>query len=61
MDLFRAGRSAEPTARAALVLEVTGTDDPLTGGLLVALTPAVAKETVRYAAGGYVVIIHPDP
>lgn len=60
VDLFRAGSDSAPVARDALVLEVTGIEDPLTGGLLLALTPAAAQETVRHTADGYVVVIRPD-
>ncbi|MEV4707521.1 hypothetical protein [Actinoplanes sp. NPDC049316] len=60
VDVFRAGAGTQPIAAAALVLAVTGTDDPLTGGLLLALTPAAAKETVNPAPDGYVVVIRPD-
>lgn len=60
VDVFRADDSAKPVADAALVLAVTGLDDPLTGGLLLALPPGPAKEAVKPAPGGYVVAIRPD-
>ncbi|UQU65513.1 hypothetical protein COUCH_04065 [Couchioplanes caeruleus] len=60
VDVFRAGPHAQPIAAAALVLAVTGVDDPLTGGLLVALTPEAAKETINPAPDGYAVVIRPD-
>ncbi|MGA5301465.1 hypothetical protein ACPCHT_16160 [Nucisporomicrobium flavum] len=60
VDVFRAGAHPRPIAAAALVLAVTGVDDPLTGGLLVALTPEAAKETINPAPDGYAVVIRPD-
>lgn len=60
VDVFRAGDGAKSIADGALVLAVTGVDDPLTGGLLVALPPAAARETVKPAQGGYAVVIRPD-
>ena len=60
VDVFRAGDGAKPIATDALVLAVTGVDDPLTGGLLLALPPAAAKETVEPTQAGYAVVIRPD-
>jgi hypothetical protein len=40
---------ADTIADDALVIGVTGTDDPLTGGLLLALDPAEAKRAVGTA------------
>ena len=60
VDVFRASEGTRPLAAAALVLAVTGLEDPLTGGLLIALPPATAKEAVKPAPGGYVVVIRPD-
>lgn len=62
VDLFRLtgdGRSPPAVATAALVLEVSGVDDPTTGGLLLALTPAEARRTVTGADHGYAVLIRP--
>jgi hypothetical protein len=60
VDLFVVGASPQPVATAALVLAVTGADDPTTGGLLLALTPAEARRTVTTAGHGYAVLIRPD-
>jgi hypothetical protein len=63
VDLFRLtgdDRSPPAVARAALVLDVSGIDDPATGGLLLALTPAEARRTVAAADHGYAVQIRPD-
>ena len=60
VDLFQVGASPEPVATAALVLEVTGVDDPTSGGLLLALTPAEAQRTVTTAGNGYAVLLRPD-
>ncbi len=63
VDVFRvpeAGESPQAIATAALVLGVTGAEDPIAGGLLLALTPAEARRTVTAPAGGYAVLIRPD-
>ncbi|WP_212986436.1 hypothetical protein [Actinoplanes auranticolor] len=63
VDVFRvpvAGESPQAIATAALVLDVTGADDPTSGGLLLALTPAEARRTVTAPGGGYAVLIRPD-
>jgi hypothetical protein len=63
VDLFRVtgtGGSPQAVATAAVVLGVTGAEDPTTGGLLLALTPAEARRTVISPAGGYAVLIRPD-
>jgi len=63
VDVFRVpGTDGSPqaVATAALVLGVTGADDPNAGGLLLALTPAEARRTVTTPAGGYAVLIRPD-
>jgi hypothetical protein len=63
VDVFRvpeAGESPRAIATAALVLGVTGTEDPVAGGLLLALTPAEARRTVTTPAGSYAVLIRPD-
>jgi hypothetical protein len=63
VDVFRvpeAGESPQAIATAALVLGVTGAEDPTAGGLLLALTPAEARRTVTAPAGGYAVLIRPD-
>ena len=62
VDVFRVpGTDGSPQAiaTAALVLGVTGADDPSAGGLLLALTPAEARRTVTTPGGGYAVLIHP--
>lgn len=63
VDVFRVpGTDGSPQAiaTAALVLGVTGADDPGAGGLLLALTPAEARRTVTTPGGGYAVLIRPD-
>jgi len=63
VDLFRlneTNESPQPIATAALVLGVTGAEDPTTGGLLLALTPAEAQQAVAKADHGYAVLIRPD-
>jgi hypothetical protein len=63
VDVFRVpGTDGDPQAiaTAALVLGVTGADDPSVGGLLLALTPAEARRTVTTPGGGYAVLIRPD-
>ena len=52
--------SPQVIATAALVLGVTGAEDPVTGGLLLALTPAEARRTVTAPGGGYAVLLRPD-
>ncbi|MET8147062.1 hypothetical protein ACIBSW_04590 [Actinoplanes sp. NPDC049668] len=63
VDLFRltaAGQASPAVATAALVLDVTGADDPTTGGLLLALTPTEAQRTMTPTEHGYAVLIRPD-
>lgn len=44
-------------ASAALVLEVTGADDPVTGGLLLALDPAEARQAIATPGRGFAIVI----
>ena len=63
VDVFRlssTGESPQAIATAALVLEVTGAEDPTSGGLLLALTPIDARRAVTTPGGGYAVLIRPD-
>ncbi|MGW4941276.1 hypothetical protein ACWEOZ_06765 [Actinoplanes sp. NPDC004185] len=63
VDVFRlshTGESPQAIATAALVLEVTGAEDPTSGGLLLALTPADARRAVTTPGGGYAILIRPD-
>ncbi len=63
VDVFRVagtGGSPQAVATAALVLGVIGADDPGTGGLLLALTPAEARRTVTAPGSGYAVLIRPE-
>ncbi|MDT4991990.1 MAG: hypothetical protein QOH97_1882 [Actinoplanes sp.] len=62
VDLLRLGRPGTDTtavATAALVLGVTGADDPTMGGLLLALTPAEAARAVTEPSSGFAVLIKP--
>jgi hypothetical protein len=55
-----AGGSPSPVADDALVLGVTGADDPTVGGLLLALDPAEARRTVGAPERTrFAVLIHP--
>ncbi|HWS33667.1 MAG TPA: hypothetical protein VN408_13110 [Actinoplanes sp.] len=49
-----------PVASAALVLKVTGADDPVTGGLLLALTPGEARQALSASSRGFAIVIRPD-
>ncbi|MEV0897910.1 hypothetical protein [Actinoplanes sp. NPDC049802] len=63
VDLLRldgARDGSTPVASAALVLEVTGADDPVTGGLLLALTPDEAERAVTAPSPGFAILIRPD-
>jgi hypothetical protein len=62
VDLLRVDGSTGGTtvAAAALVLRVTGADDPTTGGLLLALTQAEAERAVATTGHGFAVLIRPD-
>ncbi|MCA2213815.1 hypothetical protein [Jidongwangia harbinensis] len=54
------GERTTPIAQAALVLGITGADDPLAGGLLLALDPATAKRAGAAPSRGYAVLLRPD-
>jgi hypothetical protein len=63
VDLLRVdgtGRGAGAVAVGAPVLDVTGADDPTTGGLLLALRPAEAESAVAGQGRGFAVLIRPD-
>jgi hypothetical protein len=63
VDLFRVDESGGGTtsvAAAALVLGVTGADDPTAGGLLLALKPEEAHRAVATPGHGFAVLIRPD-
>ncbi|GAA1599515.1 hypothetical protein [Actinoplanes couchii] len=49
-----------PVANAALVLEVTGADDPVLGGLLLALAPEEAKQAIATTGRGFAIVIRPS-
>jgi hypothetical protein len=62
VDLLRVdgtGGRPTPVAGAALVLRVTGADDPATGGLLLALTPQQATQAVADGRQGFAIVIRP--
>lgn len=62
VDLLRldeSGGGATPVAGSALVLQVTGSDDPAVGGLLLALTPDEAKHAVAGPGQSFAVLIRP--
>jgi hypothetical protein len=54
------GGATTAVAAAALVLSVTGADDPTTGGLLVALNPAEATKAVATPGRAFAILIRPD-
>jgi hypothetical protein len=63
VDLLRIESDRDRTtgvASAALVLEVTGADDPVTGGLLLALDPAEARQAIATPGRGFAIVIRPD-
>ena len=49
-----------PVASGALVLEVTGADDPVTGGLLLALAPDEADRAISASGRGFAIVIRPS-
>jgi hypothetical protein len=53
------GHGSTPVADAALVLGVTGADDPTAGGLLLALSPADAQKAVAATGRGFAILIRP--
>ncbi|MEU4618721.1 hypothetical protein AB0G04_01900 [Actinoplanes sp. NPDC023801] len=62
VDLLRIDGDRDRTvavASAALVLEVTGADDPATGGLLLALGPDEAQRAVSVTGRGFAIVIRP--
>ncbi|AEV88695.1 hypothetical protein ACWT_7684 [Actinoplanes sp. SE50] len=61
VDLIRLGDRADgtPIASAALVLDVTGADDPASGGLLLALGPAQAQRALTPPGSGFAILIRP--
>jgi hypothetical protein len=63
VDLFPvdgAARGTSAVAVAAPVLDVTGADDPMTGALLLALSPSEAQSAIARQGGGFAVLIRPD-
>ena len=62
IDLLSVEEGGGPVAvaAAALVLGVTGADDPTTGGLLVALNPAEAQKAVAAPGRAFAILIRPD-
>jgi hypothetical protein len=62
VDLLRHDETHSGTtavATAALVLDVTGVNDPTAGGLLLALTPAEAERAVAGKGDGFAIVIRP--
>jgi hypothetical protein len=62
VDLLRLDGDRDRTtavASAALVLEVTGADDPVAGGLLLALEPEAARQAVAASGRGFAIVIRP--
>jgi hypothetical protein len=53
------GHGATAVVTGAPVLDVTGPDEPTTGGLLVALRPAEARTAVAVQGSGFAVLIRP--
>jgi hypothetical protein len=63
VDLLRVdetGGGTTAVAAGALVLSVTGANDPTTGGLLLALNPIEAQKAVATPGHGFAVLIRPD-
>ena len=61
VDLLRVDAEGDstPVASAALVLDVTGADDPTTGGLLLALGADQAAKAVAAPGRGFAILIRP--
>ncbi len=61
VDLLRLDDEGDstPVASSALVLDVTGADDPTTGALLLALAPEQAGRAVGGAGHGFAILIRP--
>lgn len=62
VDLLRIDEAGGPptaVAGAALVLRVTGADDPAAGGLLLALSPQEASQAVATSRHGFAIVIRP--
>ena len=61
VDLLRLDESGSttPVADSALVLQVSGSDDPTIGGLLLALTPDEAEHAVAGPGQSFAVLIRP--
>ncbi|WIM96002.1 hypothetical protein ACTOB_008153 [Actinoplanes oblitus] len=61
VDLLRLDDEGDttPVASAALVLDVTGADDPATGGLLLALGGDQAAQAVAAPGRGFAILIRP--
>ena len=61
VDLLRVEEAGAitPIAAGALVLAVTGADDPIAGGVLVALSPADARNAVDGDGRGFAVLLRP--
>ena len=59
VDLLRADGTGA-VAVGAPVLDVTGADDPTTGGLLLALRPGEAESAVAGQGRGFAVLIRPN-
>ena len=61
VDLLRIDDRRAPArvAAAAVVLEVTNADDPISGALLLALRPAEADRAVTVPGGGFAVVLRP--
>jgi hypothetical protein len=61
VDLLRLDDEGDSTriASAALVLDVTGADDPMTGALLLALAPEQAGPAVATQGHGFAILIRP--
>ncbi|WP_236643195.1 hypothetical protein [Actinoplanes utahensis] len=63
VDLLRLDNDRDrsvPVASGALVLEVTGADDPVTGGLLLALQPDEASRAISGSGRGFAIVIRPS-
>jgi hypothetical protein len=63
VDLLRVDGTTRRTSAVAVdapVLDVTGADDPTTGGLLLALRPGEAESAVAGPSDGFAVLIRPD-